>query len=269
MTRLVPGEYVSLRGPVLGQRISGVVRGTWTADGTTYVSLYSHARREELLYAVDARGIARRPRVPGDSTPTVDSGEPLGGSGRRWWLIGAIVLAALLVPLVTAGITRLQVAPMSFDSFLASDVSLRRLVTIVSARVSYDRDVENYWSPAEGVWQTRRGDCEDFAMVISTYLARQGVEHTVAGFALKEDLAGHAVVIADIGTARVLLDPTMATAPTGIRYFPADASGRLPSNAEVLADYARLPAVTYETPPEPGRPAPQGYIGHSSPGPPE
>ncbi len=277
MRSLSRGEYVSLPGRVLGQRVSGDVRRSWHEQGTTYVRLYSYAAREERTYTIDRNGVARRPAPPDHAGADIEANTAVGAQGpadtpaadamptdakptvARWPGVVAGLLL-LLLPLVTAGFAQLRTAGMSFEEFLATDMSLERMVSTVAARVSYDRDVEEFWSPAEGVWATRRGDCEDYAMVVSAYLGRHGIEHTVVGFSLADSLAGHAAVIAQTEDARVLIDPTMATAPTGIRYFRRTDDGKLPSRAAALEDYARLPAAAYDPPLEPGRPAVSGFI---------
>ncbi len=284
MRSLSRGEYISLSGPVLGQRVSGDVRQSWQEQGTTYVRLYNHAAREERTYTIDRNGVARRPAPPGrdrngtdgdqaawaqgpadpatagarhpDETPPEEK-RPTAGA---WWTGVVLGLLLLLLPLATAGINQLRTAGMSFDEFLATDMSLERMVSTVAARVSYERDVEEFWSPAEGVWTSRRGDCEDYAMIVSAYLERHGIEHTVVGFPLADSLAGHAAVVAETEDARVLIDPTMATAPTGIRHFRRTDDGELPSQAAALEDYAQLPAAAYDSPPDPGRPKPSGFI---------
>ncbi|MFO7781798.1 MAG: transglutaminase-like domain-containing protein [Spirochaetia bacterium] len=290
MSPLSRGEYVRLPGPVLGQHVCGEVRRSWREQGATYVRLYSYAAREEQLYTIDQKGVARRPvaQRPAAPDPTPAAGdsalaaattdearnverpdetppeemppvEHRHESSARW--LGVVAgLLLLLLPLVTGGVAQLRTAGMSFDEFLATDMSLERMVSTVAARVSYERDVEEFWSPAEGVWAMRGGDCEDYAMIVSAYLERHGVEHTVVGFSLADSLAGHAAVIARTDDARVLIDPTMATAPTGIRYFRRTGDGDIPSRAAVLEDYARLPAVAYDPPLEPGRPAVSGFI---------
>lgn len=256
-----PGEYVTLPGPVIGQHVRGEVRRSWREQGATYVRLYSYAAREERLYTIDRKGVARRPAPP-DRTPAAGETPPSADTHVTglWWLGAVAGLLLLLLPLVTAGIAQLRTAGMSFDEFLATDMSLERMVSTVAARVSYEPDVEEFWSPAEGVWATRGGDCEDYAMIVSTYLERHGIEHTVVGLSLADSLAGHAAVIVRTDDARVLIDPTMATAPTGIRYFRRTEGGDIPSRAAVLEDYARLPAVAYDPPLEPGRPAVSGFI---------
>ena len=274
------GEYVNLPGPVLGQHVCGEVRRSWRERGATYVRLYSYAAREEQLYTIDRKGVARRPAPP-DHTPAADGPELAAGTTDEtrgverpdatppeanhpessvWWLGAVAGLLLLLLPLVSAGVAQLRTAGMSFDEFLATDMSLERMVSTIAARVSYERDVEEFWSPAAGVWAMRGGDCEDYAMIVSAYLERHGIEHTVVGFSLADSLAGHAAVIARTDDARVLIDPTMATAPTGIRYFRRIEDGGLPSRAAVLEDYARLPAVAYDPPLEAGRPAVSGFI---------
>lgn len=278
MKKLTPGETVRLRGPGFARRITGQVRASWEEDGSTRIRLYEYATREERVYTVDRRGIARRPvsgqgAADGTSTgaaPVEEPGHP-GADDRvsrfrgilraAIRLLASAALVAMAVALVTPWVMELRVSRMSYEDFLETELTPARLVRLLAARVSYERDVEDYWSPARGVWSMRRGDCEDYAMVVSAYLTRHGVEHEVVSFALKESLAGHAAVVAEVEDARVLIDPTMATAPGGLRVYRAGENGGLPSTAEALAPYAVLPAATYETPPEPGRPAVTGSVG--------
>jgi predicted transglutaminase-like cysteine proteinase len=253
--------------------MSGEVRAWWRVDGTTYVLLYSHAAREERVYELDERGIARPSRGTGGAedrvsefdTPAPRAPDRRGGAyrprRRGAWVLSVILgVAVLALPLLTAGLAELRARRLSYGEFLDTGMSLERMTSTVAARIDYERDVEEFWSPADGVWDARRGDCEDYAMVVSAWLEAQGIEHTVVGFPLEESLDGHAAVIAETDDARVLIDPTMATAPTGVRFFPREASGSLPDLATVLSDYAAFPAATYESPPEAGRPSPTGFV---------
>lgn len=200
--------------------------------------------------------------------------EPAGGEyehlpepvvGRRAadvvWLVGSVVGGLVLLVLLASAVVHVRAGTMSYHEFLSAEFSPGELTRIVGARVSYERDVDEYWSAPRGVWETRRGDCEDYAMVVSAYLDRRDIEHMVVGFSLKESLAGHAAVIAELDGTRVLIDPTLATAPGGIRYYGSAPGGAPPSPAEILEEYAVLPAAIYETPPQPGRPTPTGLLG--------
>ncbi|MFP4068167.1 MAG: transglutaminase-like domain-containing protein [Spirochaetaceae bacterium] len=266
MRRFSRGEYVTLDTPGLTGHVSGTVRSSNNVGDSTYVRLYSYAFREERFYHIDRDGIARpadaRDEAAWSDLSTEDAGSPRprGEPGGALWLLGAVLLLALLLSTLSGGLARVRAARMSYKEFLETEMSLEELVDTVRARVSYEHDVEDFWSPAPGVWETRRGDCEDYAMLISAYLDRWGVEHQVVGFSLTDSLAGHAAVIARTEDARVLLDPTTATADAGIEYAHRGPSGELPSPAEVLEDYAVLPAAEYDTPPEPGKPAVSGYV---------
>ena len=284
---------MSFSGPILGQRVTGVVRDFWRDHGVRYVRLYSYAAREERTYRLEGNGIAKQATVrateadsdppeltsireePSESPTSVrkwpfepGSSDVEGGSGparsrRRgelWWLVASVVLAALLVPVAGAGIAKLRTAGMSYGEFLSSDMSVSTLVRTVSARVSYKRDVEEYWSAPEAVWQEGIGDCEDYAMLVSAYLARHGIEHRVYAFSLKDSLQGHAAVIADTESGHVLIDPTNATAPTGLKAFSAKPNGTAPGPREILDPYAVFPVRVYDSPPEPGRPQPARLI---------
>lgn len=269
------GEYVKLDGPILGQQVSGSVRDAWEEDGRSFVRLYNYAAREERTYRIDTRGIARRcdlhELADVAASPDVDStdwrGLPgvhrlsRGGAvGEAWWLIGALALFALLLPLLTAAVDHHHSARLSYAQFLSAEMDLPTLVRTVSSRIAYDRDVEEYWSAPQDVWRAQNGDCEDYAMVISTYLSAHGVEHGVYGFSLDEGLSGHVAVIARTDDARVLLDPTRATAGTGVRVFRADAGQNPPSPADIIGRYAALPARSYDTPPSPGRPPVSEFV---------
>jgi hypothetical protein len=177
------------------------------------------------------------------------------------WLAGSVVGGMVLIALLASAVVHVRAGTMSYHEFLSAELSPGELVRIVGARVSYERDVDEYWSAPRGVWETRRGDCEDYAMVVSAYLHRRDIEHMVVGFSLKESLAGHAAVIAELDGTRVLIDPTLATAPGGIRYYRSAHGGTAPTPAEIIEEYAVLPAAIYETPPEPGRPTPTGLLG--------
>lgn len=264
MRRLSPGEYVHFAGPFLGQRVTGVVRDVWREHGDRYVRLYSYAAREERTYRLDRRGVARQttadaPEAVSGSEAT-DEPAPRRGRGELWWLAASVVLAALLIPIAGAGIAELRASRMSYGEFLSSEMSLPALVRTVSARVSYERDVEEYWSAPEAIWQEGIGDCEDYAMLVSAYLARHEIDHRVLAFSLEDSLQGHAAVIADTERGRVLIDPTNATAPTGLKTFPARDDGSEPGPREILEPYAVFPVRVYDAPPEPGRPEPARLI---------
>jgi hypothetical protein len=69
--------------------------------------------------------------------------------------------------------------------------------------------------------------------------------------ALKPDLQGHVAVIAEAEDGPVLLDPTRATAPTGLKRYP-EGTGI----AEIAEEFAVLPVDDYGSSPTPGDPLP-------------
>ena len=247
------------------------MREAWTTESSRYVRLYSYAAREERVYRVEG-DVAYHPQQEGsrntyeiahfDETSDDETTPEPARKGRAEpaWIIVTIALAMLILTLVASGVSTIRSSTMSYETFLSTEMSLPQLVATVSARVSYDRDIEDYWTPAADLWESRHGDCEDYALLVSVYLTRHDIEHDLVSFSLEDDLAGHAAVIAHVDGARVLIDPTMATAPGGIEYFHADNGDAPPSAAEVLDEYAVLPATIYETPPRAGQPVVGGYI---------
>ncbi|HKK47585.1 MAG TPA: transglutaminase-like domain-containing protein, partial [Alkalispirochaeta sp.] len=129
------------------------------------------------------------------------------------------------------------------------------LVSTVAQRVSYRPEPDDYWSAPDDVWASRSGDCEDHAMVVSAYLSRQNVDHTLLGLSLKSGLEGHVVVVVTGQDRPILLDPTGATAQSGIERFPPGTALR-----EVAAKYATLPAQRYGPNVSPGDPEPVGTV---------
>lgn len=268
---LTRGEYVSFHGPVIGGRVAGLVREAWSTADSTYVRLYSYAAREERVYRIEGDVAYTDHRATHGAPPSSEpephlTDEPLATPDepaprvQPMWLLGAAALAILLGTLVSSGVSTIRASRMSYAGFLSTDMSLSELVGTVSARVSYERDIEDYWSPPADVWESRHGDCEDYAMVLSQYLTHHDIEHDLLSFSLQDELRGHAAVIAHVDGARVLLDPTRATAPGGIQYFRAGDDGRAPSTAEILDEYAVLPATSYHTPARSGQPVVRGYV---------
>jgi len=170
-------------------------------------------------------------------------------------VVSIVLLGLVVLPLIQSGATGLLTSRMSYGDFMSREMTLPQLVSTVSSRVAYRSDVEDYWSAPADVWTSRGGDCEDHAMLISAYLSRHGVPHTVVGAALKGDLQGHVMVVADTDRGRFLLDPTRASAPTGLQRYPADTP-----LAEIIREYAVLPASLYGESPAPGRPAPEQLL---------
>lgn len=170
-------------------------------------------------------------------------------------LVGVVLLVLVVLPVIQSGATGLLTARMSYGDFMSREMTLPQLVSTVSSRVAYRTDVEDYWSAPADVWSSRGGDCEDHAMLISAYLSRHGVPHTVVGAALKGDLQGHVMVVADTPKGRYLLDPTRASAPTGLKRYPADTA-----LAQIIREYAVLPASLYGESPTPGKPVPDRLL---------
>lgn len=259
--RLRPGNYVTL--PLAEGRgsVAGLVDAVWSEEGRRILSLYSYRRRSCDLYEIDRRG---RARPVAAETPEEASEQEAGSLDGRWSgrlfptllvSVAAVLLLIAVLPLFQAGVTRLSVAATSYDAFLAGELTPGALLSKVAARVDYRVDLDDYWSAPEDVWSSRGGDCEDQAMLVAAYLAEHGIPHTILGLSLEERLQGHVVVVADIGGERLLLDPTMATAPGGLERFPGETE-----LAEIVAKYAALPARIYPSDPEPGRPRPVGFV---------
>lgn len=288
---LVSGEYVELQRAGDGGLVRGLVHDIRHVRGTTRVSIYSYATRSVTEYRMDRRGRVHilRSDDDDDGTPLLSAprrsdthpsrgpghrraaGEPIEAetpgahqmeaaerAGPRRWaapmllaLVAATLAFVIIFPFIQGAVSELSTSAMSYESFLEREMSLPRLVSTVATRVDYRTDLENYWSAPMDVWASRLGDCEDHAMVISRYLAEHDVPHTVLGISLTEELQGHVIVVAETESGPVLLDPTRATAPTGIRRFEAGTPHR-----DIVREYAVLPAAVYGVLPEPGRPRP-------------
>jgi hypothetical protein len=196
-----------------------------------------------------------------DQTYQIDDDASIHQSARArrvaaFLSIAAVVITVTVVaPLVVSTISRLRTSQTSYHAFMQRDLGLEELVSRVSARVEYRVDVTDYWSAPRATWNARRGDCEDYAMLISEYLTARRISHAVVGLSLKPDLQGHVFVVAQEAGGRVVLDPTRATAPTGLERFPADTS-----LAEIAAEYGVLPATNYGARPNAGDPAPVALI---------
>ncbi|MEX2442493.1 MAG: hypothetical protein WD492_02725 [Alkalispirochaeta sp.] len=178
------------------------------------------------------------------------------GVGSVIVLLGAVVLLILIVlPLLQGGYGRARVSLTSYESFLEGEMNPGQLVTTVARRVSYRPEPDDYWSAPDAVWAARSGDCEDHAMVVSAYLSRHNVDHTLLGLSLKSGLEGHVVVVVTGENGPILLDPTGATAGSGIERFPPGTRLR-----DVAGKYATLPARRYGANVSPGDPEPVGIV---------
>lgn len=260
------GEYVELAEFGSGVRLRGLVTDVEVDGSFRYVTLYSYLTREVTRYRIDRRARLHRVERTDAVAAGSDRGSPTyddaGGDELSSGLIvapllvsvfAAILLSLVLLAPAQAALNDLRVGRMSYHTFIEREMGLGQLVSEVSARMDYRVDLEDYWSAPEDAWASRSGDCEDHAMVVSAYLSRHGVAHSVMSFALQDGLQGHVVVIARTGEGLVLLDPTRASAPTGIRRFERDTG-----MAEVIAEYGVLPATNYGERPKPGNPAPTG-----------
>jgi hypothetical protein len=171
-------------------------------------------------------------------------------------LVAIVLFAVVVLPLLQGGVAELRSSTTAYAQFMEREMSLPQLVSEVSSRVRYRIDVEEYWSAPEDVWSSRLGDCEDHAMIVSAYLTRHDIEHTILGLSLADQLQGHVVVVAHTEKGPALLDPTRATTPTGYRQF----SPGTPLS-EIVREYAVLPARVYESAPPAGRPDPIRTVG--------
>jgi hypothetical protein len=214
-----------------------------------YVELPTHGRGR-LKKLPEPREPAE---TPDTGLSTAEPPKPPGGVLIA--LVAAILLGFMVLPLIQGGFGMIQAGVTTYEGFLKSELSLGRLVSTVASRVSYRRDLDDYWSAPEDVWHSRNGDCEDQAAVISAYLSHHGIEHTVLGLSLKNGLQGHVVVVVIDREGPILIDPTGATAPAGIRrYAPGTPL------SDVVSQYATLPARVYPPNPDAGRPEPISVV---------
>jgi len=278
---LAPGDYVELQFARSSREIHGLVHDLWDRNGSTYLQIYSYATREVSTYRLDRRGrLHTLPREAGHGTaapgggrpggevadgPTSDR-EPLAPTPRAPHrapfaaiivpLVGLALFAVVVLPLLQGGVAELRSSTTEYARFMEREMSLPQLASEVASRVRYRIDVEEYWSAPQDVWSSRLGDCEDHAMIVSAYLTRHGIEHTILGLSLEDQLQGHVVVVAHTEKGPALLDPTRATTPTGYRQF----SPGTPLT-EIVREYAVLPARVYRASPPAGRPDPIGTVG--------
>lgn len=261
------GDLAELTIEETGETVTGLVTDVRRSGASTVVTLYSYRTRKTTTYRADRRGRfhSDRPTKPAAAAEALEqrSGDDASDGDRRAggpsWVappillavVAAAILAVLLLPLAQASISHLRTAGTEFDEFLAQELSFRRLVAEVSTRVDYRVDLEDYWSAPRDAWRSKVGDCEDHAMIVSAYLAHHGIEHSVLGFALRDGLEGHVVVVAESGRGPVLLDPTRASAPTGLKRFAPGTE-----MADVVSEYGLLPAADYGQVPTSGRPVP-------------
>lgn len=260
-SRLHRGEYVCL--PLAGSRrkVEGLVHDLRQEEGASYLDLYSYRTRSVVTYRLGRRGALRPvPTATGAESGVALRGEepsrPLGKLLPPFLLVGStLILLFIILPLLQGGFQWLRVSLTSYEGFLQRELSLPRLVSTVAARVEYRRDLDEYWSAPEDVWTSRSGDCEDHAMVIAAYLRRHDIPYTIFGLALGEELQGHVAVVAQTPEGPVLLDPTLATAPDGVRRFPRGTSLK-----EIIDRYGTLPGRIYPKNPEPGRPDAEAFV---------
>ena len=259
--QLRPGEYVTL--PMAGsrRRVEGLVHDYWEEEGERFLQLYSYRTRSVTTYSVSRRKRLRP--LPGASVPDSgtgllpeEQGRPFGTLLPGFLLIGSLlILVFLLLPLIQGGFQWVRVSLTSYEGFLESEMRLSRLVSTVATRVEYRRDLDEYWSAPQDVWASRSGDCEDHAMLIAAYLRHRDIPYTIFGLSLGEELQGHVAVVARTAGGPVLLDPTLATAPDGLRRFPPGTPLR-----KIVDRYGTLPGRIYPENPEPGRPEAEGFV---------
>lgn len=194
--------------------------------------------------------------APDEGAPSPEE-EANGAAVLPWLLtsIAALILFFVLAPLLQLPLERAGVLDRPYEAFLEEELTLRELTDEVAARVAYRVDFEEYWSAGRDVWESRLGDCEDHAMVVSDYLSNHGVPHEIVGISLTNGLQGHVVVVAHRYSGPVLIDPTLAAAPRGIERFSPGTS-----TAAIIARYGKLPGRLYPSNPQPGRPEPIGFI---------
>jgi len=261
-----PGEYGEFPDASGGAPIKGLVHQYHREGTTRYVDLYSYATRTIHTYRITRKGRLTAPApIEGDEAnreevqhSEVSELPQLSNGWLRYLPIllgGFIVLLFAVGPLLWGTLRELRLSPMSFESFMAADLTPTEVGELVAGRVAYRRDLDDYWSAPEDVWRSRSGDCEDQALLVSAYLARHGVEHQLVGLALRSGLQGHVVVVAETEKYRLLIDPTKATAPAGVERFSPSTPLR-----DILSPYAILPARLYPSNPEPGRPTPVGFV---------
>lgn len=119
----------------------------------------------------------------------------------------------LAVALGLAGVSRVSSDPVSAENSLDSAAracsSPERLARFLSARLAFQEDLSlfgqaDYWQAPEEVLARGRGDCEDYALLASDLLGRQGKEAFVFSIYGENGYAHTVCVFVENGRYNVL-----------------------------------------------------------------
>lgn len=229
---------------------SGTTDSSSPADGI---------RRTDMLGPASATGAAEVEHGTNHTSRTGDD-----TSQSRTWparpliILGGFLLAAIVVPILFLTAGEIEARSLSYDAFLEREYSIRHLAAVVASRLDYSTDLVEYWTDPRSAWNARAGDCEEYALIVAAHLRRHRIEHQVLGLTLRENLQGHAVVLARTQDRYALIDPPTTAVAGGVAFFPLSADP-----AEFLRQYSHLPVSVYATDAEGANPEVVTMIGNN------
>lgn len=104
---------------------------------------------------------------------------------------------------------------ITYSTFLNNNYNLKKLYLTVRKRLDYVYDFDDYWQTPDYAWKNKKGDCEEFASIISDYLNKHQINNYLVGMNTKDN-KGHAVVFAAIDNIYYIIDPTRAIEIDGV-----------------------------------------------------
>jgi predicted transglutaminase-like cysteine proteinase len=131
----------------------------------------------------------------------------------------------------------------SYQTFLSKKFTFNELFYAVFARINYRSDFDDFWNTPLTAWNTKNGDCEEFASITSDWLSHHGIENYLTGLSIKGSFMGHAVVFIKYENGYYIIDPTRALEKSGVKKL--DKASNL---KEAVLLYSDLPAYIFKVP---------------------
>jgi len=256
------GDIVTFKKKKSFFNITGEIKGIVILNGKTYLKIYSFYNRKEEIYILTKHSeliLIKKMVEPLDYEKRNEvndnkfSYEILNKFAVK--IFAVLIIISLVIPYTPKFVTNLFVPRLSYTDFISKNISIYEVYKIITDRMAYRYDRDEFWETPKTAWVKKFGDCEEFASICSDYLTKHKIENYLVGLNIKNSNIGHAVVFAKINNFYYMLDLTRAVELDGIKRLDKTKDLR-----EAVLKYSTLPVTIYKIPDKDGKKEVLSYI---------